>query len=160
MNARRFSVLLLLACVVGVLQVFAIPESPMYAVVGATFVPVAVVAMFTLCAVVYVLLAWRGDVPDAALDEGEEKPLPGGTRRFVWFFGGCVAMALLVQPLGFLVAGTLAAAGIARAFEADLSLRTLLVCAAITFSFWLLFDPVLSVDLGPLIPLSRGLSPG
>ncbi len=160
MNARRFSLLLLLACVVAVVQVFVIPESPMYAVVGATFVPAAVVGLFAMCAVVYVLLAWRGDVPDAALDEGEEKPLPGGSRRFVWFFGGCVAMALLVQPLGFLVAGTLAAAGIARAFEADLSLRTLLVCAAITFSFWLLFDPVLSVDLGPLIPLSRWLSAG
>jgi hypothetical protein len=69
-------------------------------------------------------------------------------------------MALLIQPLGFLVAGTLAAAGIARAFEATLGLRTLLVCAAITFSFWLLFDPVLSVDLGPLMPLSGWLAVG
>lgn len=160
MNTRRFSLLLLLACMVAVVQVFLIPESPMYAVVGATFVPAAVVGLFAMCAVVYVLLAWRGDVPDVAIDNPEETPLAGATRRFAWFFGGCVAMALLVQPLGFLVAGTLAAVGIARAFEAELGARTLLVCATITFSFWLLFDPVLSVDLGPLIPLSRWLSAG
>jgi putative tricarboxylic transport membrane protein len=160
MNARRFSLLLLLVCAVAVVQVFVIPESPMYAVVGATFVPAAVVGLFALCAVVYALLAWRDDVPDAALDNADEKPLEGAVRRFAWFFGGCAAMALLIQPLGFLVAGTLAAAGIARAFEATLGLRTLLVCAAITFSFWLLFDPVLSVDLGPLMPLSGWLAVG
>jgi putative tricarboxylic transport membrane protein len=160
MNARRFSLILIAVCVVAIMQVFAIPESPMYAVVGATFVPAAVVGLFAVCAVIYIISAFRGAAPDAALDNADEKPLEGAIRRFAWFSGGCAAMALLVQPLGFLLAGTVAATGIARAFDASLGLRTLLICSAITLSFWLLFDPILNVDLGPVIPLSRWLSAG
>lgn len=160
MNARRFSLILIAVCVVAIMQVFAIPESPMYAVVGATFMPAAVVGLFALCALIYGISALRGDVPDAARDSPDEQPLAGAIQRFAWFFGGCAAMALLVQPLGFLLAGTVAAAGIARAFDASLGLRTLIICSAITLSFWLLFDPILNVDLGPVMPLSMWLSTG
>jgi putative tricarboxylic transport membrane protein len=151
MNPRQLSILLLVVCGLSIWQVTVIPESPMYAAVGATLVPAVVTGLLTVFALAYTVAAFRRKVPDAAVDDPEEIPLPNATQRFAYFFGGCIGFVILIKPLGFLIAGTVAALGIARAFDAALNLKSIILCVAITFSFWLLFDPLLSVDLGPLV---------
>jgi hypothetical protein len=151
MNAKKLSVLLLVACGLSIWQVTVIPESPMYATVGATLVPAVVAGLLTAFAIAYAFVAFRNKTPDAAVDDPEESPLPQATRRFAYFFGGCIGFVVFVKPLGFLIAGTVAGLGIARAFDAELNLKSLVICTLITLSFWLLFDPILSVDLGPLV---------
>lgn len=151
MTSKKLSILLLLACGLAIWQVTAIPESPMYAAVGASVVPAVVAGLLTIFAIAYTIAAFRNKAPDAAVDDPQEVPLPSATRRFAYFFGGCIAFVVLIKPLGFLVAGTAAALGIARSFEAALNLKSLVICSLITISFWVLFDPLLSVDLGPLV---------
>lgn len=151
MTSKKLSILLLLACGLSIWQVTVIPESPMYAAVGATFVPAVVVGLLTLFALAYAISAFRNKNPDAAVDDLEETPLPGAIRRFAYFFGGCIAFVVFIKPLGFLVAGTAAALGIARSFDTVLNLKSLVICSLITIAFWVLFDPLLSVDLGPLV---------
>jgi len=150
-TSKKLSILLLLACGLSIWQVTVIPESPMYAAVGATFVPAVVVGLLTLFALAYAISAFRNKNPDAAVDDSEETPLPGAIRRFAYFFGGCIAFVVFIKPLGFLVAGTAAALGIARSFDTVLNLKSLVICSLITIAFWVLFDPLLSVDLGPLV---------
>lgn len=151
MTSKKLSIVLLLACGLSIWQVTVIPESPMYAAVGATFVPAVVVGLLTVFALAYAISAFRNKNPDVAIDDPQEIPLPGATRRFAYFFGGCIAFVVFIKPLGFLVAGTAAALGIARSFNAALNLKSLVICSLITVSFWVLFDPLLSVDLGPLV---------
>lgn len=151
MTSKKLSILLLLACGLSIWQVTVIPESPMYAAVGATFVPAVVVGLLTVFAIAYAIAAFRNKTADIAVDDPDEAPLPRATQRFAYFFGGCIAFMVLIKPLGFLVAGVTAALGIARSFDAPLNPKSFLICAGITLSFWLLFDPILSVDLGPLV---------
>ena len=151
MTSKKLSILLLLACGLSIWQVTVIPESPMYAAVGATFVPAVVVGLLTVFALAYAISAFCNKNPDVAIDDPEETPLPGTMRRFTYFFGGCIAFVVFIKPLGFLVAGTAAALGIARSFETALNLKSLVICGLITIAFWVLFDPLLSVDLGPLV---------
>ncbi len=151
MTSKKLSILLLLACGLSIWQVTVIPESPMYAAVGATFVPAVVVSLLTVFALAYAISAFRNKNPDAATDDPQETPLPRATQRFAYFFGGCIAFVVFIKPLGFLVAGTAAALGIARSFDASLNLKSIVICSLITISFWVLFDPLLSVDLGPLV---------
>jgi putative tricarboxylic transport membrane protein len=150
-NPKRLSVLLLLACGLSIWQVTVIPESPMYAAVGATVVPAVVAGLLAVFAVAYAVAAVRDKTPDAAVDDPQEVPLPGAVQRFAYFFGGCIAFVLFIKPLGFLVAGTAAGLGIARSFDARFNRKSFVICALITLSFWVLFDPILSVDLGPLV---------
>jgi hypothetical protein len=63
-----------------------------------------------------------------------------------------VAFVALIGPLGFIVPGTLCGMGVARAFDAPLGHKSLLICGAIASTFWLLFAVVLGVGLGPGLP--------
>ena len=150
MNAKRLAILLIAACGLSVWQVTQIPESPMYAVVGATLIPGVVAALFSFLALLYALSALRGNAPDTAL-EPNETPLPRATQRAGFFIGGCLLFVLLIKPLGFLLSGTVAGLGIARAFDAPLNFRSVVICTLITLSFWLLFAVLLGVELGPLV---------
>lgn len=152
MKPLRFSFVLIALCALAAWQVFEIPSSPMYAVVGATLVPVVVVTLLSFCSIGYLIQAFRGLARDHSLDE-EEKPLPGGVLRFFYFFLAGTLLTLGVNWLGFIAATSLAGYGVARAFEASSSWKSLVICFLISVFFWLLFDRMLSVDLGPLFPL-------
>jgi putative tricarboxylic transport membrane protein len=156
LNAKRLSLIYVAAGILSIWQVTVIPVSPMYAAVGASLVPGIVAVLFTALVLGYGFQSIKGSVPDAALDE-DEAALPEGPKRFAYFFGGCLLFVLLIQPLGFLIAGTASALGIARSFDAPIRLKSVVICFLITVSFWVLFDLVLSVDLGPVLGLTTSL---
>ncbi|NBT34162.1 MAG: tripartite tricarboxylate transporter TctB family protein [Betaproteobacteria bacterium] len=150
MNPRAFSLALLVFVALSAWQVIEIPASPVYAEVGASFVPGLVVGLLAIFAMLYVLSAWRHRAPDAAEDP-EQAPLPSERARALYFIAGCAVLMLLIKPLGFGVAGAACGVLIARAFDAPLTLRSLLISSAISVSFWLLFAGLLGVELGPLV---------
>lgn len=152
MTPDRFSVLLALVCLVGAWQIGEIPASPIYSVVDAGLVPKLVLGVLAVCVVLYGHRAFRGREVDVALEE-EHSALPGGPRRALYFLGGLLGFMVFIKPLGFVLSATFAGIGIARAFDADSLLKSLAVCLLISLGFWLLFDRVLSVKLGPLLPM-------
>ena len=151
MSPRVLAGLLLALVGVAAWQVTVIPASPMYAEVGATLVPAVVTGLLGLLCLIYAVLAVLKRVPDATGEPGQE-PLPGSMKRLAYFAGACLVFTGLVAHLGFWLAGTLGAAGVARAFDAPLGLRTLAGSAAIALAFWALFALLLGIDLGPFVP--------
>ena len=124
----------------------------MYAVVGATLVPAVVVTLLCFCSISYLIRASRGYEKDCSLDE-EEKPLSGAIQRVLYFLLSGTLLTLGIGWFGFIATASLAGYAVARAFEAPSSWKSLAVCFLISIFFWLLFDWMLSVDLGPIFPL-------
>ena len=151
MSPRVLAGLLLAFAALAAWQVTVIPASPMYAEVGATLVPAVVTGLLGLLCAIYAALAALKRVPDTAHEPGQE-PLAGSMPRLAYFVGACLAFSLLVEPIGFWLAGTLGAAGVARAFDAPLGVRTIAGSAAIALAFWALFALLLGIDLGPFVP--------
>ncbi len=156
MNAKRLSLIYLAAGILSIWQVTVIPVSPMYAAVGASLVPGIVAVLFTLLVLGYGAQSIAGRVPDAA-DDPDETALPQAQQRFIYFFGGCLLFVLLIKPLGFLIAGTAAGLGIARSFDAPIRIKSITICFLIALAFWVLFDLILSVDLGPVLGMITSL---
>ncbi len=156
MNAKRLSLIYLAAGILSIWQVTVIPVSPMYAAVGASLIPGLVAVFFTLLVLAYGLQTIKGNVPDAA-NHPDDQAVPEGPKRFAYFFGGCILFVLLIKPLGFLIAGTAAGLGIARSFDAPIRTQSIVICALITLAFWVLFDLILSVDLGPMLGMLTSL---
>lgn len=136
---------------VGAWQVTLIPESLMQMTVGPTLVPAVVVGGLLVLTVVYGISAARGREVDESLAE-DQSPMPGASARLLSLLGGGLAFIVLIGPLGFVIPGTLCGMGVARAFDAPVGLRSLLICGAIATAFWLLFAVVLGVGLGPALP--------
>lgn len=151
MTPLHIAIALALLCGVGAWQVTVIPESLMQMTVGPTLVPAAVVAGLSVLALLYGISAVRGRQIDESHGE-DQSALPGATTRLLSLLGGGVAFVALIGPLGFIVPGTLCGMGVARAFDAPLGLKSLLICGAIATTFWLLFAVVLGVGLGPGLP--------
>ena len=151
MTPLHIAIALALLCGVGAWQVTVIPESLMQMTVGPTLVPAAVVAGLSVLALLYGISAVRGRQVDESHAE-DQSPLPGARTRLLSLLAGGVAFMALIGPLGFIVPGTLCGMGVARAFDAPLGLKSLLICGAIATTFWLLFAVVLGVGLGPGLP--------
>jgi cation transporter-like permease len=151
MTPLHVAIALALLCGVGAWQVTVIPESLMQMTVGPTLVPAAVVAGLSVLALLYGISAARGRQADESHGE-DQSALPGATTRLLSLLGGGLAFIALIGPLGFIVPGTLCGMGVARAFDAPLGLKSLLICCAIATTFWLLFAVVLGVGLGPGLP--------
>ncbi len=151
MNLKLFSLCLVVVCGLSVWQVAVIPDSPMYAVVGATLIPGVVAALLCCCTSLYVVSVIKKSAVDITDDE-DQAPLPLAQWRTLYFFLGAIVFIFTIKWLGFALAGTLAGMGIARAFDERLGFKSFLVCAASSGFFWVLFDRLLSVDLGPLFP--------
>lgn len=123
----------------------------MYAVVGATLIPGVVVALLCCCTLLYIVSVIKKSAVDTTDDE-DEAPLPLAQSRALYFSFGAIVFVFTIKWIGFVLAGTLAGMGIARAFDAPLGFKSFLVCVASSGFFWALFDRLLSVDLGPLLP--------
>ena len=146
MKPLHIAIGLLAVCLVGAWQVTLIPQSPMQMAVGPSLVPGVVVAGLFLLALLYGISAARGRQVDESEAE-DQSPLPGATTRLLSLLGGGVAFIALIGPLGFIIPGTLCGMGVARAFDAPVGLRSLLICGAIATIFWLLFAVVLGLSL-------------
>ena len=151
MTPLRVAFLLAALCGVAAWQVTVIPESMMQMTVGPVLAPGVIVAALSVFAVLYGVSAWRGRQTDES-QAPDQSPLPGANTRVLSLLGGGVAFIVLVIPLGFVIPGTLCGMGVARAFDAPVGLRSLLICGAIATAFWLLFAVVLGVGLGPALP--------
>lgn len=150
MQPRHLSVALMITAGLSVWQVTAIPDSPMYAVVGAELIPAIVSGLIAVLSLCYAVIAFRGGAFDSENDS-DQRSLSKAGQRFGFFVGGCALFAILIKPAGFLISGTLASLGIARSFDAPLNMRSVIYCAIITAVFWVLFALLLTVDVGPLV---------
>ncbi len=148
MTPLRVALALLLVCAVAAWQVSVIPQSLMEMTVGASLVPAGVVAGLSLAGACYALSAWRGHQPDESLNP-EQTALPGSLARLLSLLAGGALFMLLVVPLGFVLPAALCGMCIARAFDAPLGGKSLLICGAIAAVFWLVFARLLDVGLGP-----------
>jgi hypothetical protein len=152
MTPLRLALLLLALCGVAAWQVTVIPQSLMQMAVGPTLAPAAIVIALTLVAVLYGVSAWRGRQVDLSLDDGQE-PLPGANTRLLFLLGGGLAFIVLVIPLGFVLPAAFCGMCIARAFDAPLNGKSLLICGSIAGVFWFVFARLLGVGLGPALPV-------
>jgi hypothetical protein len=148
MTPLRVALALLLVCAVAAWQVSVIPQSLMEMTVGASLVPAGVVVGLCLAGACYALSAWRGRQPDESLNP-EQTALPGSLARLLSLLAGGALFMLLVVPLGFVLPAALCGMCIARAFDAPLGGKSLLICGAIAAVFWLVFARLLGVGLGP-----------
>lgn len=139
-------------CGVAAWQVSLIPESVMQMTVGPTLVPAVVVAGLALLALIYGISAWRGHQADESLNEGQSA-LPGANLRLLSLLAGGLAFIVLIVPLGFVIPGTLCGMGVARSFDAPVNAKSVVICALIASTFWLLFARILGVGLGPALPM-------
>ena len=151
MTPLHVAIVLAIVCGVGAWQVTVIPESLMQMAVGPSLVPAVVVGTLSVLVLLYGISAARGRQVDESQGP-DQSPLPGATPRLLSLLGGGLAFIVLIGPLGFILPGTLCGMGVARAFDAPLGLKSLLICASIATAFWLLFAVVLGVGLGPGLP--------
>jgi hypothetical protein len=148
MTPLRVALALLLICALAAWQVSVIPQSLMEMTVGASLVPAGVVAGLTLVSAIYAISAWRGRQSDESLDPASSA-LPGSMGRLLSLLAGGALFMLLVVPLGFVLPAALCGMCIARAFDAPLGGKSLLICGSIAAVFWLIFARLLGVGLGP-----------
>lgn len=135
-----------------------LPSQGGYARVGPNFIP-AVVAFGLLVAGAFLLYealsgGWRS-MPEPA--GRTEHALHWGA--FAWVSAGLVAHMALMQWAGFVLAGALLFACVARGFGSARSLRDAAIGLALTLGVFLFFVRVLNVSLpgGWLKPLIGGL---
>ncbi|WP_295502449.1 tripartite tricarboxylate transporter TctB family protein [Limnohabitans sp. Rim8] len=151
MTALRLAFLLMALCAVAAWQITVIPESLMQMTVGPVLAPAAIVGALSLVAALYGVSAWRGRQVDVSQAPGQE-PLPGANTRLLSLLAGGAVFILLVIPLGFVLPATLCGMLIARAFDASLNGKSLLICSLIATVFWIVFARLLGVGLGPALP--------
>ena len=152
MTPLHVAVALVSLCGVAAWQVSLIPESLMQMTVGPTLVPAVVVGGLALLALIYGISAWRGQQADESLAE-DQSALPGANQRLLSLLAGGVAFMVLIVPLGFVIPGTLCGVGVARSFDAPVNAKSVVICALIASTFWLLFARILGVGLGPALPM-------
>lgn len=135
-----------------------LPAQAGYARIGPNFIP-AVVAFGLIVAGAFLLVealggGWRS-MPEPA--ERTEHALHRGA--FAWISGGLVAHMALMQWAGFVLAGAVLFACVARGFGSARALRDALVGLALALGVFLFFVRVLNVSLpgGWLKPLIGGL---
>lgn len=135
---------------------WSLPEAGGYARVGPNVVPKIVSAALILLGVW--LLAetvtggYRSRVPDDPAERGEHAFL---FNAFAWITAGLVAQMLLIGNAGFVIAGAVLFACVARGFGSQRSLRDAiagLVLAALVFLFFVRFLNV-NLPAGWLKPL-------
>ncbi len=151
MTALRLAFLLMALCAVAAWQITVIPESLMQMTMGPVLAPAAIVGALSLVAALYGVSAWRGRQVDVSQAPGQE-PLPGANTRLLSLLAGGAVFILLVIPLGFVLPATLCGMLIARAFDASLNGKSLLICSLIATVFWIVFARLLGVGLGPALP--------
>lgn len=151
MTPFRLGLCFAVVCVVAFWQLGAIAESTIQMAVGPTAVPKALTALFALAVVLYTFSAWCGRQVDEST-EPEQSALPGSGKRLISVFGGGMLFIASVSWLGFVAAATACGLCVARAFDAPLNTKSLLICAAISAVLWAVFAKLLGVGLGPATP--------
>jgi NAD/NADP transhydrogenase beta subunit len=151
MTPAHVSLVLLVICIVAAWQVGVIPVSAIQMAVGPVLVPAGIVGLLSLAAVFYAHGAWRGRQPDESQAPGQTA-LAGSQWRMASLLSGGLVFVVLVSFAGFVLPATLCGMLIARAFDAPLNLKSVLICGSVSSSFWILFSKVLGIGIGPATP--------
>lgn len=127
-------------------QAAAIPVSPLYAQVGPKAVPYVVAAALMLLGLGLCVVALRGGWSQE-LEELEDAP-PLNPRALGLLLAGLLANLVLIEPLGFTLAGTVQFALVAAAFGSRAHGRNLLIAFVVALGAYGLFVKLLGVDIG------------
>ncbi|MCX2900457.1 tripartite tricarboxylate transporter TctB family protein [Pseudomonas mandelii] len=96
--------------------------------------------------------AVTGGFRELADHDGESaKALPGGRAGVTWVTVGLVAVALLINVIGFVLAAALLFVCAARGFGSRRPVRDLAIGMALTLPIYWLFNAGLGVSLPPLV---------
>jgi hypothetical protein len=132
---------------VGVWGAFQIPSGIGVSVVDARAFPVVLSVSLAVLAMVVLVQAARGKLPDE-IDNSEEPVLAGGNGRVGWMLAAMVGSPLALSLFGFLAGGVVGFVAVARAFGARHWGWATLWGVVSTLVIWLLFDKVLTLKLG------------
>jgi putative tricarboxylic transport membrane protein len=133
-----------------------LPSEGGYAHVGPNFFPALTSAGLVILGgwLLYEALAggWKNRGPDDARERGEH---PFDAAAFGWVSAGLFAHMALIGWAGFVVAGTLLFAAVARGFASRRPLRDLALGVVLSLAIFLFFVKFLNVNLpaGWLSPL-------
>lgn len=136
---------LILAAGAIALETTTIPVAAVYAKIGPRAFPYAAALGLGLVGLVLAVEAWRA--APAAI-EAEPAPGPLARRALGWLGVGLAANAVLIAPLGFVLASTALFAAVARAFGSVRPLRDAAVGCALAVALHQGFVRLLGLDLG------------
>jgi putative tricarboxylic transport membrane protein len=160
MNQTRRVVPVQLAIGVGLVAISAVlalgayrfPAEMGFVILGAHVYPYALAAFLGVVGLLLCYQAVTGGFRELADHEDESaKVQPGGMLGAAWVTAGLVAVAVLINLIGFVLAAGLLFACSARGFGSRRPVRDLAIGIALTLPIYWLFNAGLGVSLPPLI---------
>lgn len=160
MNRSRGIVPVPLAIGLGVVAISAVlalgayrfPEEMGFVILGAHVYPYALAAFLGVVGLLLCYQAVTGGFRELAdHDDESARALPGGKLGAAWVTAGLLAVALLINVIGFVLAAGLLFACSARGFGSRRPVRDLAIGIALTLPIYWLFNAGLGVSLPPLI---------
>ncbi|MFJ7281392.1 tripartite tricarboxylate transporter TctB family protein [Pseudomonas sp. NPDC099000] len=160
MNQTRKIVPVQLAIGIGVVAISAVlalgasrfPEEMGFVILGAHVYPYALAVFLGVVGLLLCYQAVTGGFRELAdHDDESAKALPGGKLGAAWVTAGLLAVAVLINLIGFVLAAGLLFACSARGFGSRRPVRDLAIGIALTLPIYWLFNAGLGVSLPPLI---------
>ncbi|WP_198920030.1 tripartite tricarboxylate transporter TctB family protein [Pseudomonas chlororaphis] len=136
-----------LVLVIGALR---FPPEMGFVILGAHVYPSAVGAFLGAVGLLLSYQACTGGLRELAAS-GDDSAQPGGRLGAAWVTAGLVAIAVLINLIGFVLAAGLLFACSARGFGSRRPLRDLAIGIALTLPIYWLFSAGLGVALPPLV---------
>lgn len=131
---------------------FRFPAEMGFVILGAHVYPYALAAFLGVVGLLLSYQALTGGFRELAdHDDESAKALPGGKLGAAWVTAGLVAVAVLIDLIGFVLAAGLLFACSARGFGSRRPVRDLAIGIALTLPIYWLFNAGLGVSLPPLI---------
>jgi putative tricarboxylic transport membrane protein len=128
------------------------PAEMGFVILGAHVYPCAVALFLAAVGIVLSYQACTGGLRNLADgDDRTASALPGGKLGAAWVTAGLLAVAVLINVIGFVLAAGLLFACSARGFGSGRPLRDLAIGIALTLPIYWLFNVGLGVSLPPLI---------
>lgn len=125
---------------------WAIPVTPVYAVVGPKLVPAVIATVLTALGLLLVAQALRGGWSHGIAEVQEAGP--PNLRALGWLGAGMLLNLVLIEPLGFSLAAAIQFVCVARAFGSRAPLRDAAVALAVSLGAFFLFVEALGVNIG------------
>jgi putative tricarboxylic transport membrane protein len=115
--------------------------------VGPKFFPIAIGVILVVLAVILAIAIPRGSVGEADAGEDVDPDSPGDWRTVGLLVGVFVAVILLVEPLGWAIAGTLLFAGAATILGSRHYIRNIVIGAVLAVASFYAFYSGLGIPL-------------
>ncbi|TBN35397.1 tripartite tricarboxylate transporter TctB family protein [Pseudomonas sp. BGI-2] len=160
MNPPRTFIPVQLAIGLGVVAISAVlafgayrfPEEMGFVILGAHVYPYALAVFLGVVGLLLCYQSVTGGFRELAdHDDESAKALPGGMLGAAWVTAGLVAVAVLINLIGFVLSAGLLFACSARGFGSRRPVRDLAIGIALTLPIYWLFNAGLGVSLPPLI---------